>query len=294
MNDSIFNEAEYLAANPDVAAAVRDGKFRSGYQHYKIYGQREGRILSPKEGLLNLLNPQKTYKKLSENLRENELSHDRVMQKAIGGVFDGAGLIEKDLLIQHGLKSNNYLIDVGCGSGRLAIPLSKYLPGMKYLGTDVVKEFLDYAEAKIKNRNFRFELTAGSTIPESDNCVDMICFFSVFTHLLHEQTYTYLIEAKRVLKPNGKIIFSFLEFSIPCHWKFFEKSYKDLSFLNPLNMFIGRDAIQAWADHLGLTIEGIYDGDKSHIKLLEPITLEDGNMFTDSGSLDQSVCVMRK
>lgn len=45
MNDLIFNEAEYLAANPDVAAAVKDGKFHSGLEHYKKHGESEGRML---------------------------------------------------------------------------------------------------------------------------------------------------------------------------------------------------------------------------------------------------------
>ena len=45
MSDSTFNEAEYLEANPDVAAAVKEGNFRSGREHYKMYGEREGRIL---------------------------------------------------------------------------------------------------------------------------------------------------------------------------------------------------------------------------------------------------------
>jgi predicted SAM-dependent methyltransferase len=46
MSDSIiFNEAEYLAANPDVAAAVKEGKFKSGREHYKKHGEREGRML---------------------------------------------------------------------------------------------------------------------------------------------------------------------------------------------------------------------------------------------------------
>jgi len=43
-----FNEAAYLAANPDVAAVVRAGQFDgSGYQHYLQFGQREGRPLYP-------------------------------------------------------------------------------------------------------------------------------------------------------------------------------------------------------------------------------------------------------
>jgi uncharacterized membrane protein len=40
-----FNEVAYLAANPDVAQAVRAGEFISGYQHYTMHGQYEGRKL---------------------------------------------------------------------------------------------------------------------------------------------------------------------------------------------------------------------------------------------------------
>lgn len=46
MSDSIFNEDEYLEANPDVALAVKAGQFRSGREHYKKYGKGEGRMLS--------------------------------------------------------------------------------------------------------------------------------------------------------------------------------------------------------------------------------------------------------
>lgn len=40
---SSFNEAAYLAANPDVAAAVAAGVFSSGLQHYELFGQAEHR-----------------------------------------------------------------------------------------------------------------------------------------------------------------------------------------------------------------------------------------------------------
>ncbi|EKD97304.1 MAG: methyltransferase type 11, partial [uncultured bacterium] len=45
MSDSTFNETEYLAANPDVAAAVKNGEFHSGREHYEKHGEREGRML---------------------------------------------------------------------------------------------------------------------------------------------------------------------------------------------------------------------------------------------------------
>ena len=38
-----FDEAAYLAANPDVAAAVKNGTIKSGYQHYIDWGESEGR-----------------------------------------------------------------------------------------------------------------------------------------------------------------------------------------------------------------------------------------------------------
>lgn len=41
-----FSEAQYLAANPDVAAAVADGRFASGWAHYQAYGYAEVRMTS--------------------------------------------------------------------------------------------------------------------------------------------------------------------------------------------------------------------------------------------------------
>jgi hypothetical protein len=51
---SYFNEAEYLAANPDVAAELKTGKsvtgeptrFTSGYEHYLMYGKAGGRAFT--------------------------------------------------------------------------------------------------------------------------------------------------------------------------------------------------------------------------------------------------------
>jgi GT2 family glycosyltransferase len=45
-----FDEAVYLALNPDVAAAVSSGAARSGREHYVLYGAREGRRYLPVSG----------------------------------------------------------------------------------------------------------------------------------------------------------------------------------------------------------------------------------------------------
>ncbi len=41
--NSFFNEAAYLEANPDVGAAVASGALLSAWDHYHLFGQREGR-----------------------------------------------------------------------------------------------------------------------------------------------------------------------------------------------------------------------------------------------------------
>lgn len=38
-----FDEAGYLAANPDVAQAIEEGQFNTGKQHYRKFGKTEGR-----------------------------------------------------------------------------------------------------------------------------------------------------------------------------------------------------------------------------------------------------------
>ena len=44
-----FEEPAYLAANPDVSAAVSRGDLKSGFAHYILHGRAEGRPLRPPE-----------------------------------------------------------------------------------------------------------------------------------------------------------------------------------------------------------------------------------------------------
>ena len=41
-----FSESEYLTLYPDVAAAVKAGTFKSGYEHYEKHGKSEGRLIN--------------------------------------------------------------------------------------------------------------------------------------------------------------------------------------------------------------------------------------------------------
>ena len=234
----------------------------------------------------------KSYiKQTKELLRKHD--EDQAMSLVVGGDFDAVGLLEYYLLLQNGLQKDHTVIDVGCGSGRLAVHLKDYLEGL-YIGIDVVPELFQYAQ-KLSNRpDWKFYTAPGLTIPEPDNSADFISFFSVFTHLLHEEIYRYLEDAYRVIKPNGKIVFSFLEFLLPSHWFIFEHSLADTRPEKVLNQFISRDAIEAWTEHLGLIILDINDGDKPHITLEKEVQWDDGRVMAEKGNLGQSVCVLTK
>jgi SAM-dependent methyltransferase len=77
--------------------------------------------------------------------------------------------------------------------------------------------------------------------------------------LLQEETYLYISEARRVIVPGGKLIFSFLEFGAPHHWNVFEDTVaaRKQNASYPLNMFIEQPVIRLWADKLDFKVESI-------------------------------------
>jgi ubiquinone/menaquinone biosynthesis C-methylase UbiE len=176
---------------------------------------------------------------------------DEAMSLAVGGRYQEVGAIEADIMRYAGLKDGMSLIDLGCGSGRLAWALSQSM-NIEFAGIDIVQSLLDYAKTKTPS-NYRFVLHRELSIPSAENQSDFVSAFSVFTHLLHAETYIYLEDIKRALKRGGKLVFSFLEFSSDAHWSVFETTVKaqKLHSSSHLTMFIERSAIDLWCQKLG-------------------------------------------
>ena len=162
-----------------------------------------------------------SYRKYAKKL-EKGVDHHEAMTEGVGGDFESMGRMLFELLLVCGLKKEFSVVDVGCGSGRLTAPLSSFLQG-RYLGIDVVPDFLSHARQITDRSEFRFEEANGLSIPAPDSSTDMVCFFSVITHLLHQESYLYLEDAFRILKPGGRAVVSFLEFEIPSHRAVFEQ-----------------------------------------------------------------------
>jgi SAM-dependent methyltransferase len=126
------------------------------------------------------------------------------------------------------LQPRHRVLDVGCGVGKQAVPLTQYLsPRGSYEGFDIVREGVQWCEQQITSRypNFKFRHVDvfnkhynpdGSVLPSqwkfpySDAEFDFVCLISVFTHMLPDAEHNYVSEISRVLKPGGKSFISFL------------------------------------------------------------------------------------
>lgn len=125
------------------------------------------------------------------------------------------------------LKPNEKILEVGCGIGRMAVPLTNYIsPAGEYHGFDIVKKGIDWCQKKITSRfpNFHFlhsdiqndfynsngKLQAKNyKFPFKDNYFDFVFLTSVFTHMLPDDIENYLSEISRVLKIKGRCLITF-------------------------------------------------------------------------------------
>ena len=212
------------------------------------------------------------------------------MALAIGAAneaeFDRTGLLEADLLRQLGLRGDGALLDVGCGSGRLAAQMDGWFTG-RYLGVDISAELVAWAKHHYGGRHRSYAVVPDLTLPADGATFDVVCFFSVLTHLRHEESYLYLAEARRVLRPGGRIVASFLEFGERDHWAVFGEmiARRSSDTVTHVNQFISLDALHAWAELASIELDHVFHGMTPHIVRSDADEL---------GTLGQSVVVFTK
>ena len=121
-----------------------------------------------------------------------------------------------------GLEPTHTVLEIGCGIGRDAIPLTEILSEGRYVGIDIIKRSIDWCTDNIAKRHPNFDFyhydvqdqlhnpdgttrTTDIRIPLPDKSVDRIVLFSVFTHMFQPEIEHYLREFHRLLKPSGLV-----------------------------------------------------------------------------------------
>lgn len=123
-----------------------------------------------------------------------------------------------------GLRPDMRVLDIGCGVGRIAMPLTQYLDGNgRYFGFDVVRAAVEWCAATISTRypNFRFAhldwrqplYNPGGTLlyakktrlPIDRGPYDFVVMTSVLTHLSRYDMQVYLADLPRLLAPGGRV-----------------------------------------------------------------------------------------
>jgi SAM-dependent methyltransferase len=141
----------------------------------------------------------------------------------------GEGIL-RELIEFGGLNADDHVLDVGCGIGRAAIPLTGFLSEKgRYDGFDIVPAGITWCTENItkKYANFKFKLAnvynkvyhpSGShradeyTFPYPDDSFDFVFLVSVFTHMLPPGLENYLSEICRVMKRDGRCYISYFLF----------------------------------------------------------------------------------
>jgi SAM-dependent methyltransferase len=142
--------------------------------------------------------------------------------------FRKTGRDQLEFLIEMtGLRKTDAILDIGCGVGRLALPLTGYLSESgSYRGFDVFAECIDWCQQKISSRfkNFEFQCASISTpwsmgdgltadhfvFPYEDASFDLAYAGSLFTHLTAAAAQNYLRQTHRVLRPGAKFVSTWL------------------------------------------------------------------------------------
>jgi ubiquinone/menaquinone biosynthesis C-methylase UbiE len=96
-------------------------------------------------------------------------------------------------------------LDVGCGTGTFAIRLAAARPDATVLGMDGDPDALAIARGKDGAAGVEWHEGLAGELPFADSSADAITMSLVLHHLTREAKATALAEARRVLKPTGRL-----------------------------------------------------------------------------------------
>ncbi len=191
--DANFDESGYLAANPDVAAAVSAGTCPSGRAHFRASGRAEHRRLRLPRDLEPL-----RARKLARLMDRLDLDRPHVRR---GGKFDfltdalrrQTGIVDTDAVSSNVYDGHVEAIIRDCADG-LVLDCGAGRRGTYYENV-VNYEIVDYDTTDI--------IGVGESLPFKDGSMDAVISVAVLEHV--RDPFTCAAEIIRVLRPGGRL-----------------------------------------------------------------------------------------
>jgi len=191
-----FDERAYLAANPDVAAAVQRGDLESGRAHFEAFGEKEARLL------------RMCFSESFVAAKRKKLARVRPLLRSEMPYVDGQGcldfltpelrerfaIVDSDAVSVNGYDS--YAMDLiekhwdglvlDCGAGQRPV----------YFENVLNFEIVAYDTTDVRG--------VGEVLPFADNSFDSVLSLAVLEHV--KDPFACAREIVRVLKPQGDLM----------------------------------------------------------------------------------------
>ena len=121
-----------------------------------------------------------------------------------------------------GIRKNDVVLEIGCGIGRVGKVVAPLC--QKWIGCDVASNMLSLAAERLKDLpGVELKEISGYGLNGVRNAsVDVVYCTVVFMHLETWDRYNYVLEAFRVLRPNGRIYVDNINLCSDGGWRVFE------------------------------------------------------------------------
>jgi ubiquinone/menaquinone biosynthesis C-methylase UbiE len=121
----------------------------------------------------------------------------------------GGERILRRLLDQASIQPNHRVLDVGCGTGTLAVLIKRKHPGVDVIGLDPDPKALSRARDKAARAGVSLRLEEGfaDALPFADATFDRVFSSMMFHHLPSDAKGQMLAEVRRVLRREGRLEF---------------------------------------------------------------------------------------
>ncbi len=125
---------------------------------------------------------------------------------------------KRRLLAEASLRPGFRVLDLGCGTGTLAVMAKRAEPGASVFAVDGDPAAIDLARRKILREGVevRLHLALAQQLPYPDRFFDRILSTLVLHHLSHDGKVASLREVARVLAPAGELHLA--DFGRPANW----------------------------------------------------------------------------